>query len=290
MLYPDTLRVASRTSLMPELVPEKALANTYSPEHLENGWAAVERYRKWEAWETDHSDVGRADAERSLGIPRRTIDAWRGGSAPRAVKALQTAQEHGWLSGTTHNEIGEGLARLLAWVYATGSLAEGPRGQLELKFTVRNEGDQERLERWAAKANVEIRYDFADNEQKVTLGRVDTHPQLFARVLMAMGAHVGRQSERAAVPSAISDSPSSPVARAFVATYLRNKGSMHPQWDKRFVIREDRPEAFLVELAEVLEEVLETEVHRSRKFISIQPREVRGFLDRVDDVESDIDW
>lgn len=115
---------------------EHRLAETYK-----NGWDRVREYQAAMRWHTAHPQQGSYAASRALELPRGRLRGWFDGGKPDAVRAIRTAESHGWLDATPGEPTFEGLSVLHAWILAGGSistdtfvpsLAIGPSDPVEL--------------------------------------------------------------------------------------------------------------------------------------------------------------
>lgn len=97
---------------------EQRLAETYK-----SGWGRVREYETAMQWHTAHPQQGSYAAGRALELPRGRLRGWFDGGKPDAVRAIDTAESHGWLDAAPGEPVFEGLSVLHAWILAGGSIS-----------------------------------------------------------------------------------------------------------------------------------------------------------------------
>ena len=90
-------------------------------ETYKNGWDRVQEYEAAMRWHAAHPQQRSHAASRTLELPRGRLRGWFDGGKPDAVRAIETAESHGWLDAVPGDPVFEGLSVLHAWVLAGGS-------------------------------------------------------------------------------------------------------------------------------------------------------------------------
>lgn len=248
------------------LVSEAQLAATYTPKGYKNGEAAVEAYREWQAWQSQHPEAGRRAASDALEMPEGRIRAWQDGARPDAVRGIETARERGWVDVEPFSAMGEALTRLLAWVYSNGSVADSG-GRRVPRFVVGSVDEYTRFAEVARKANLEVRYVHASESGRAT----EAEPRdgmVFGRVLTVLGAVPGPKAQNIhRLPSVVHEYWGTDIARWFADTYITNRGHRDDDRPRWIAIQEERSEAYLDEVVELFEAVYDVEIDRGSKNI-----------------------
>lgn len=96
------------------------VANTYADGE---GWQRAQDYRRVREYMSEHPDAGAQTIASALGVEKSYIHNWvYGGSAPHAVRALDTIDALGWLDCQPGDRTFEALSVLSAWMLAGGGL------------------------------------------------------------------------------------------------------------------------------------------------------------------------
>lgn len=273
------------------LISAEEFANTYSPKGSPSGWATVEAYREWQRWQSKHPDAGRTAAGNALEMPASRIRVWQDGGKPDPVRGLTVAKERGWIEVETDTAVAEGLIRLLAWIYSSGSLPQLAESATTPRFSVRGEQEERRLERIATAANVELRYD-RERKHRGTEAIPSSAGRELGRVFLVLGAQRGSKTdELQRLPATVTQRAVGSVGEWFVATYLRNRCSLNVERDRWVQFREERSESYLASLRQLIETVLETETAGRGENIRLEADKVRTFLQHVDNVDGpELEW
>lgn len=101
---------------------ERRLARSYSPASYDDGWHSVLDYRRVMDYRADHPNAGSTEIARECDLPRSRIRPWLNGSAPDAVRGIQTAEERGLLDIETGSLQESAAAALVGWCCRHGSL------------------------------------------------------------------------------------------------------------------------------------------------------------------------
>lgn len=230
-------------------VSERALAETYDGGYYRDAWEVVQQYRRVTAYASVNPDRGSAAiASRFEDVPRGRIRPWiDGDAAPDPVRCIETARDNGWLEARYGDEVFAGLNGLVANVFSGGSIAASTYTPSFSLDDTRNASVFDAFE----KANVEYRI-VTDRDDRADEVWPTENASVLGRVLAALGAPVGpKANRRLSLPAYLEDAP--PVTRRrFVEHYLENRAT-EGAGTVRF--REERNDAYLGELAELLEDV-----------------------------------
>ena len=102
------------------LFTEQTLARTYSHPSVADSYDIVQQYREVLR---HNPDKGATAIARQLSLPRGRVRPWLDGGKPDPVHAIEIATDHGWLADDCTPTV-RSLSRLIACVFATGSIAE----------------------------------------------------------------------------------------------------------------------------------------------------------------------
>jgi hypothetical protein len=109
---------SSTVDTRPLVERRQRLTETYK-----NGWDRVQEYETAMGWHATNPQQGSYAASRALELPRGRLRGWFDGGKPDAVRAIETAESHGWLDAVPGEPVFEGLSVLHAWVLAGGSIS-----------------------------------------------------------------------------------------------------------------------------------------------------------------------
>lgn len=243
------------------IVTQRKLADTYQIDGDLTPWARVQEYRRVESYCATHQQAGSQAVATALELPRSRIRPWvDGDSKPDPVHAIEDARERGWLDVDVDTDQGRAWARLVAWIYSGGSIAN-----LDYRptFYVRQKADgaltmseldvlRDALE--SIGAGFEIVGRDAGRATQLEPGEAKF---LLGRCLAAAGAPVGAKNEQqpTGLPDWL-DEASTETKAAFCRVYLLNRGSIRDA-EPLFVIREERAESYHEAVVDLFREVVE---------------------------------
>lgn len=249
------------------LVTGPALARTYSHPSYADAWECVQDYHAALDYRDANPQAGASKIARALDLPRSRVRPWLNGSTPDPVRAIQAADEHGWLETDFQDRTFRGLNVLVAWILSGGSL----NANYVPQFAISSSNDEERID--AAFDVVGVDYDFlrGGDLQRATEYRPLEDASVLGRVLWVLDAPLGRKNEQARIvlPNYLADAPGR-IRRDFVVTYLCNRGHID---DGNGVLRfrEDRSDQYLTDLSELIHETTGEPVNLSEKNIIVSP-------------------
>jgi len=206
--------------------PER-VARTYRVQGRADAFEAVTEYQRVLHKASEHPNKGSAALSTLLELPRGRIRGWvDGDSRPDPVRGIEIADSRGWFvdRDDVGSARGQGLAALVGWVLAGGSVSDATYQPL---FICDREGVVESLRERAAQLDIELR----ELERGTTDAGTSRAPEfrvrkngtVFGRVLAAAGAPVG--GEYVGVPEWIDGGPD-PVKAAFTESYLLNRATL----------------------------------------------------------------
>lgn len=253
---------------MPEIISSYDLAATY-PQHGDLGpWARVQEYRRVQDYCGDHPEKGSHAVASALELPRSRIRSWVDGDAkPEPVKAIDQARELDWLNVDVDTDNGHAWTRLVAWIYAGGSIS---KTDFRPTFYARKDQRDGGLAKpevdviGQALQDVGVEYEFRDRGDVYDGGRQPigerateivptTRRSLLGRCLAAAGAPIGEKnrSHPEQLPEWLDES-SPETQRVFARIYLLTRAAIRDR-QPRFVIREERPDSYHEDLVDLFQ-------------------------------------
>lgn len=246
-----------------ELVGLEDFVATYDGGQYVDAMEAIEDYGRVMRHHQVNPDMGSSALAGRLEIPRGRIRPWLEGGAPDPVRGLETARDHGWVGVSFSDACFGPLNVLVAGVFSGGSIAEQ---YYQPRWAVDDRGRESGIRDALTELGVGYRVD-ADRD-----GRADeivpaSDAVVLGRVLSVLGAPVGPKAEqRLSLPDYLDRAPNS-IRDQFVDVYLANR-AIEPHNDVvRF--REERSDAYLSELAGLIEDVADAPVTITEKNVTL---------------------
>jgi len=259
----------------PPFVTERALANTYASHSHATAYDRVLLYRKVQRAKTRHPNKGSYAIATKLDVGRNAIREWvDGDSVPDPVRAIQTADQRGWLALDYDAQAFPVLNRLVAWIYSGGSIDVDRHVPV---FVLNGSSDGDALHADLDALGVGHATERGDASPEV---RPADDAAVLGRVLSVLGAPVGAKSDAdLALPQYLDTAPER-VRRDFAAVYLQNRGQRHP--DKAtMTLRETRSDAYLQDLATLLRDVSGESVTVSEQNVVLSADATRALFGRL---------
>ncbi|RDZ63875.1 hypothetical protein C5B90_12245 [Haloferax sp. Atlit-12N] len=237
------------------LATEPAVARTYATP-VADPWEYVLQYRETLDYAAANPNKGSTAVSTALGLPRSRVREWMDGSVPDVVRGLNTAIERGWVPDSLRQPAARALNRLVAAVFATGSIAlENYRPS----FVV-DEATRDTVADALTTLGTGHRTIHTDDERRATELVPRRDAAVLGRVLAAAGAPVGpkAQLEALSLPAYLDDAPLS-IQVDFVEVYVDSRGT---ELDGKATtpLLEQRNDAFRRELAALVSRVTDEPV------------------------------
>ncbi|QCJ45988.1 hypothetical protein [Haloprofundus sp. MHR1] len=232
-----------------QLFDESEFARLYRSPANGDGWVDVQQYRRLQEYVDDNPNTTISGAARAVDIPRSRARLWLGDSRPNAVRGLDSAREHNWLPLTFDSPMVRPLTVLLSGIFSGGWVAHDyvPSFTVDVNERGVNKQIAEALHEAGAGLEVSPR-----QEGHVDIRKPARDTGVLGRVLVCLGAPVGKKFEGdVQFPTWLFDAPSD-VREAFADLYVRNRGVIQ---DGVLCIREKRPDAYHESLAAYLSAV-----------------------------------
>lgn len=234
----------------PTLVDERALARTYDPPSYADPWVSVEDYRRVMAYSSRHPSKGSSAIASALDLPRGRIRPWLDGSAPDAVRAIDTAREHGWVELEYDDPAFTALNTLVANVFSGGSITTENYAP---SFALNHHGEESHVIDALELAGVDYQV-VADREGRADEARPSEDASVLGRVLAVLGAPAGpKTGQDLSLPTYLEGAPAS-VREQFVYAYLENRAVEHER-KATLTLREERNRDYLEGLAALIDDV-----------------------------------
>ncbi|POG55519.1 hypothetical protein [Haloferax marisrubri] len=237
------------------LATEPVVARTYATP-VDDPWEYVLQYRETMDYVAANPDKGSTAVGTALDLPRSRVREWMDGSVPDVVRGLNTAIDNGWVPDTLRQPAARALNRLVAAVFATGSIAlENYRPS----FVV-DEATRDAVVDALTTLGAGHRTIHTDDERRATELVPRRDAAVLGRVLTAAGAPVGpkAQLEALSLPTYLDDAPLS-IQVDFVEIYVDSRGT---ELDGKATtpLLEQRNEAFRRDLAALVSRVTDEPV------------------------------
>jgi len=107
----------------------RALTETYTGGYAPDPWERVTEYQRVLEYTAKHPNKGSTAVATALELPRGRIRPWMDGARPDPVRAIQTAEAHGWLDLDHGAAPFTGLNTLVARIFSAGAIARDPGGR-----------------------------------------------------------------------------------------------------------------------------------------------------------------
>jgi len=270
---------------MSVLITPQDLAQTYKSQSYEDAWQSVEDYQRVLEYTGQHPNKGSSAVASALDLPRGRVHPWMNGSRPAPVRAIQIAEENGWLPLATDDTVFSVFNRLVAWIFSRGSVTEAEYTPL---FSCERETEQERLGDLFSAIGVDYAIFREDSTARATEARITEHSTIVGRLLVLLGAPVGPRVEASRLPSyllpqahsgsrdavieteeppltkttvtpdmdasqQLTSAESQKLARTFAETYLANT-ARYWEWRDGYVVKHDnRTKEYFQALANIFE-------------------------------------
>ena len=244
---------------MTTLVSAREFVETYDPNSEIGPWEMVQQYYRATkaSAELRGGNGGRAGSQRvatHLDLPRSRLRAWiDDGGKPDAQHGLERAINIGWIDVDTSSTTFAGLNRLVAQVFAGGSITADTYAPW---FTL----PSDEIETWITEAcrlvDVDYTILYRNEPGRATELRVAERGSILGRVLAALGAPIGEKAaiESLSLPDYL-DEISQWHRLDFARIYVQNRGAQYDTKDT-ISIREDRSQEYRDEVAAFLEETI----------------------------------
>ncbi|QOS12754.1 hypothetical protein C5C07_13230 [Haloferax sp. Atlit-4N] len=237
------------------LATEPEVARTYATP-VDDAWAYVLQYRETLDYVAANPDKGSTAVSTALDLPRSRVREWMDGSVPDVVRGLQTARDHGWFPDSLRQPAARALNRLVAAVFATGSIA---LDNYRPSFVV-DDATRDVVADALATLGVGSRTIHTDDDRRATELVPRRDGAVLGRVLAAAGAPVGPkvQLEALRLPTYLDDAPLS-IQVDFVELYVDGRGT---ELDGKATtpLLEQRNETFRRDLAALVSRVTDEPV------------------------------
>lgn len=229
-----------------------ALARLYNPPAYADAWECVEDYLRVIEYQAEHPDHGRTRVGRALDLPPGRVRGWLKDTVPDPVRAVQIAEDLGWIDARYQDEAFRGLNGLVAWVFSGGSIRTENYVPL---FAVDSSTARNLLSSFAESAGTPITLSRKGDDERAREYRPDEHASVLGRALYLLGAPVGSKNPEAnlRLPSYLDDAPAQ-TRWEFVRAYVLNRGAENPE-SRVTILREERSKQYLYSLADFIEDV-----------------------------------
>jgi len=255
-------------------VTERDLAATFDGSPYDDTWAALEQYRRVQAYTSLHPEQGYVAVSNALGTPQGRTRSWADdGRKPLAQTAIETAADYGWLSIGYDDPIFQGLNALVANVFSGGYI---PADRWEAFFVLNERGYDSHVLDAFELVGVDPTEATEDRPNAAPRIRPAEDAALLGRCLSILGAPRGQkaQLETLSLPNYLEDAPEA-VRELFVQCYVTNRGV--PGHDSAIVqINEERPREYQRDLAVLIESVADEPVRLGDATITISADAARA--------------
>ena len=225
----------------------RALAEQYRGGRYAKPWEVVEQYREVLDYTARKPNLGSSAVAARLDLPRSRIRPWMNGSRPDPVRAIETAEDYGWLD----LEYGEcpfrGLNVLVAWVFAAGSIGES---NYVPSFTVDDEDALAVFEDVCECVDTPpFRVERSDESERPTEVFFQKDATVFGRLLVALGAPAGNKgpNEEIVLPPYLMGAPEG-TRLAFARTVVWHRGAESTTVNYPLQVCEQRSERYWSQL------------------------------------------
>jgi len=240
------------------IVDAEQIARTYDGGRSVDAWERVQEYREAMRYRSKHPNKGSSAMASALDMPRGRIRSWLNGSKPDAVNAIEVARDRDWIETEPGDPTFEALNALVANVFSAGSITEG---SYRPAFVLDDDRRQLHILDALDAAGVEYRI-VDDRDGRADEARPTEAETVLGRVLACMGAPTGSKTGPLKLPAYLADSPEE-TRETWVLCYLENRATEPHNGIVRF--REERTDAYLRDLARLIEDVAGASVSVSEK-------------------------
>jgi hypothetical protein len=231
-----------------------ALARTYGPEAP----TRVQEYRRVQACVAENPGLGSGAISSKLGVPRSRIRAWVDADAkPDALRAIETAHDHGWFDAGPGSDVFEALVRCHAWIFAGGSIAADT---YRPTFCIDGDEPEAQLRADLDTLGLSYRKYRASEREHGTELCPSTDGVVFGRFLAGvMGAPVGSKNEASPfrIPYWLQRAATS-IQRCWIRTYVSVRGVVRDDRNDEVQLCEQRSPEYRKTLRDVLRSVVQT--------------------------------
>jgi hypothetical protein len=257
---------------MTTLVSPQEFVGTYDPDTDIEPWELLQQYYRATktSAELRGGNGGRAGSSRvasHLELPRERLRTWVDeGGKPDPQHGLERAQAKGWVDVDTDSTTFDGLNRLVAQVFAGGSITTETYRPC---FAIPNDDVRDRISEACRLVGVDYDIVHADDEGRATELRITEDGSILGRVFSVLGASVGEKAtnESITLPGYL-NSVSEWHRLDFARIYVFNR-AVEFEGKDTMMIREQRPKDYSDELAGFLEETLGESVTYGEEIITI---------------------
>lgn len=226
---------------------ERALAGTY-----EDGERQLDDYRAVKTAAATPDETMKAVAEKR-GFPVAKAHDWNQGQyAPNPVKAIQKADDRGWLDLEWTEAPFTGWNVLVAWIFAGGSVNQ----VFEPTWTVRQR-EHTPLETAFYEAGVTVKAVHQRDAARTAEYRPSEQGALIGRLLVALGApQGGKARQEISLPPYLEEAPFM-TRLDFARAYVYHRGTLRPDKPSSPIqIREEREVGYMEELLSFFRQVV----------------------------------
>lgn len=235
----------------------QSLARTYNHPSYEDPWQAVLDHRRVISFQAQHPDRGSQAIASMLDLPRSRIRPWLDdGAMPDAARATFVAETNGWFVRDLDTEAAKGMAGLVAWIFAGGSI----NGYAYVPYLAVRRGDDESIDRLRLLAEwYGVDFQVADRDEpsqttRAVEYRPITNASILGRCLHIAGAPIGAKTARSlSIPRWLKHAPEGP-RRTFAATYIAERATKSKPYRYQ-LSEEDRGDRWLHELSDFILDV-----------------------------------
>lgn len=222
----------------------------------------VEQYHRVLDFSAENPSLGSQAIATRLDLPRERIRTWireDNSSIPDCVRGLQTAEERGWVRVMPDSDIFKGLNVLVVTILSGGSISADT---WDPRFAIDGVDSLDRAVTALRWVDIEFEMIRKTDRERATEIRLKDDGRILGRVLGTLGAPVGsKASQDLSLPSYLAH-VSPEHRRAFARSYVGNRGFHHT--DKGILtFKEERSEAYLEQLADLLADVTQARVSRN---------------------------
>jgi hypothetical protein len=239
----------------------KSLARTYTVQNRADPWEAIEDYQKYLDVAARNPNSGSSALSSKLEMPRGRIRSWENGAKPDPARAVEVAEARDWFGSVDSNEFAA-LNRLVAWIFSGGSITTETYVP---HFAVDSSTESDVTDALDT-LELDWRRERENEPNRATEIVPTDHASVLGRALVVLGAPQGKKTDQSkfSLPEYLDDAPDE-LQREFVDVYIRNRYTDHDRLVMGF--REERSEAYLQELASLIEDVAGESVTVSEKNI-----------------------
>ena len=232
----------------------RALAEQYRGGRYAKPWEVVEQYREVLDYTARKPNLGSSAVAARLDLPRSRIRPWMDGSRPDPVRAIETAEDYGWLDLEYGACPFRGLNILVAWIFAGGSINKS----FVPSFTIDDDEMLAVLARVCDCANTpSARIERTEDDCRATEAVIEVDASVFGRLLVALGAPVGNKgpADDIALPAYLMGAPEE-TRLTFARTVVWHRGTQTAVPNYPIQVREERTDRYWMQLRWLFESLV----------------------------------